>query len=93
MTQADFQRYVRTALQWLASWLVARGVLVADATWIEPAIGVVIAASSLAWTWWDTRPAQKITDTAKLDEVAKITVTTKAMADASPENVVKGRDH
>jgi hypothetical protein len=90
MTQSDVQRYIRIALQWLATWLVARGVLT-NASMVEPIIGAGVAIGSLAWTWYDTRPQQKINDTAKLDQVSKITVTNKEVAAAGPENVTSTR--
>lgn len=82
MTSEDVQRYVRIILQWAAAALVTHGTISSTATWIEPAIGVLVGAASLAWTLYGNRLVAKLNEVAKADTVAKVVVTDASTANA-----------
>ncbi len=82
LTTEDFQRYARVVLQWLASFLVTRGMIDPNASWLEPAIGIGVAAASLAWTLWGNRLKAKVTEVAKSGDVKQVVLHDEAMAKA-----------
>lgn len=61
MTMDDVQKYARIALQWLASYLVTRGLIDQNATWVQPAIGLGVGIATFVWTVWGSRLAAKLT--------------------------------
>jgi hypothetical protein len=88
LTSEDFQRYARIALQWLASFLVTRGMITPNASWLEPAIGVGVALSSLAWTLYSNRINAKIAEIAKSPIVEKVVLNKPEVAAAVPSDKV-----
>jgi hypothetical protein len=87
ITSEDFQRYLRTALQWLAGALVSYGMISPTATWVQPAIGAAITLGSFIWTIYGNRVQAKINEVAKLDVVERVKVSDPATAAAGPVNV------
>jgi hypothetical protein len=88
LTSEDFQRYVRIALQWLASFLVTRGMITPDASWLEPTIGVCVALASLGWTIYGNRINAKIAEVAKSPTVDKVVLNKPEVAAAIPSDKV-----
>ena len=91
LTSEDVQRYVRIVLQWAAAALVTRGIISSNASWIEPAIGVLVGIASLAWTLYGNRLVAKLNEVAKQDEVTKVVVTDQATAASVPSPKVQSK--
>ena len=94
MTSEDVQRYVRIALQWLASSLVTYGYIKPGATWVPQAIGAAVGLASLIWTLYGNRIVAKLNEIAKTNGGKIVVVTTPELADATPAspNVVANTD-
>lgn len=88
MTSEDVQRFVRVALNSLASALIAHGMFSAQASWLEPSIGALAWLATFAWTLYGNRIIAKINEIAKADQVKKVVVVDTATAQAAPSNKV-----
>lgn len=88
LTTEDFQRYARIALQWLASFLVTRGMIDSNASWLEPAIGVGVALTSLAWTLYSNRLKAKVVEVAKSPEVKQVVLHDRKVVSTIPNEKV-----
>ena len=86
MTSDDVQRLLRTALTTLAGALVTHGALSATATWVEPAIGILVFLGTLWWQLYGNRVQAKINEVAKMD-INHPTVAA-AVAAAPPSDIV-----
>lgn len=62
LTTQDVQRYTRVGLQWLAAYLVSRGFIDPNASWITPVIGGIVGIVSLGWTMYSSRIEIKINE-------------------------------
>lgn len=78
----------RTLAGYLAVWLVAKGLIV-DAD-IENVVALITTAVGIGASVYFRRTSAIVEQAANLPEVKTITVTTKAVADEAPANVVKG---
>src|SRR6478609_9015613 len=88
LTSEDVMRYTRIALQWVAAYLVTRGLVSSNASWVEPAIGVGVGLASFAWTLYGNRLNAKIAEIAKADQVVAVK-TDAVTADAIPSDKVQ----
>ena len=77
ITNADIQRYVRVALQWLAAYLTTRGMIDPNASWVQPVMGALVGMATFAWTIYGNRIQAKINEFIELGQDPKATKDTK----------------
>lgn len=90
ITSEDIQRYARIGLQWLAAYLVTHGAISPTASWVQPAIGVLVGAATLGWTLYGNRIQAKINEIAKQDVVVGMVLKDQTIADNTPTAKVIG---
>lgn len=84
MTPAQYAQ-LRGLLSLIAGALATAGYFRSSA--VEPIVGIVMYAATMAWSWWKNSPTQMIADTNQLDNV-KLVVTDQKTADAIPSATV-----
>jgi hypothetical protein len=74
MKSETVQSYARRALYWISGALVARGVISADAFWLEPAIGIILTLVTFGWSLWGDRLNGLLGRVESKDGVEKVTI-------------------
>lgn len=55
MNSETIQAYARRVLLWVAGMLTTYGVISPTATWVQPAIGVLVTVITFAWSIYGAR--------------------------------------
>lgn len=59
-TSQQVQKYTRIALQYVAAYLITKGVIDPNATWLAPLTGLLVGLATLGWTIYGGRISARI---------------------------------